>query len=271
MTGRAISAVLAAAVFLAPAASGTAQQRYAPYDTIVLAPDEAVDPDLAAFMEAASQALWRFASSSVKYRPPSPAGEVFAETVTVFVGGKDLTPDDRFNKLGRFHRNEFLAFFGQFLDDELIWRRGAEANGARFFSRMSADDMIAPNDMLEGMTCSGSFERLSFERMAALLEETDTTIADWVVAANPDEAGFVRGQPLRAWTIGQLLHIDPEAPPIRSCCWGFVVLPDGTGFHVQVGFGRGPFFTYLTNHVCFSETKKGWRISAVAIRMPTDR
>jgi len=73
-------------------------------------------------------------------------------------------------------------------------------------------------------------------------------------------------QPL-SWDVGQLLYVDIDAPLIRSCCWDFMVTPDGFGAYVQAGFGEGPLIPYLANHACFARTEKGWRVSAVAIRM----
>ena len=252
--------------------AASAQQRGTQYDTILLAPDAPVDPDLALFLTTAGDALGRFARGFGEHRPPFPVDEIFTETVTVFVGLAELTPDDRFEKLGWFARAEFLAFLGQFLDDEPIRRIGAQSRGARFLSGVDAGDFIAANDLLDGQTCTGSFERLSHDRMSDLLAETGTTIETWGVARIPGgEAGHMRGGLPLDWQTGQLLYVDEDAPPIRSCCWDFVVMPDGAGAYVQMLYGPVVLVPYLGNHVCFTKTEEGWRISAVAIRLPGAR
>ena len=269
--GRIGSALAIAALVSAScgASASSAQQRDPGYETIILAPDEPVDPDLARFMETAGDALGRFARGYGEHRPPVPLAEVFSEKVTVFVGGTELVPDDRFEKLGWFPREEFLAFLGQFFDDEPIRRIGAEVNGAWFLSGIDAGDFVAANDLLDGQTCTGSFERLSYERMRDLLAETGTTIGAWGVAVIPGgEADFMRGSLRLDWKIGQMLYVNEIAPPIRSCCWEVVVMPDGTGSHVQMAFGPAVLVPYLASHVCFTRTGEGWRISAVAIRLP---
>jgi len=259
-------AALAAIVWGTGAAS--AQQQGPGYEAFNLAPEAIDAPGLAEFVAEARDALWRFGSGFGKYRPPSPAGDIFAETVTVFVGGRELVPDDRFEKIGRFRREEILSFLGQFLADKPIWRDGAESNGAHTVSGLLSDGMIAANGLLDGQTCTGSFDLLSFETMRDLLTATDTTIDAWGVAAAPgDKPGYMRGALPLWWEAGQLLYVDEDAPQIRSCCWDFVVTPDGLGAHVQMGFGGGPLLPYLASHACFARTAEGWRVSAVALRL----
>lgn len=249
-------------------AEAAAQQRNAGYETVLLWKGEPVDPDLRQFTEVAGEALGRFARGFGEHRPPVPVDEIFTDKVTVFVGGMKLTPEDRFERLGRFPRSEFLAFLGQFLDDEPIRRIGAEARGARFLAGLDADDFVAANDRLDGQTCTGSFERLADDRIRALLAETDTTIEAWRVATiSGREAGRMRGGLPLDWSVGQLLYVDADAPPIRSCCWDFVVMPDGSGAYVQMMGGPTVLVPYLGHHVCFTRTGEGWRVSAVAIRM----
>lgn len=259
---------LAVAVALIWSGAATADERALAYPSFNLAPDEIDAPGLAEFVADSRDALWRYGSGFGKNRPPSPAGDVFAETVTVFVGGRELVPDDGFEKIGRFRREEILSFLGQFLADKPIWRAGAESRGAQAVNGLLSDGMIAENDLLDGQSCTGSFDLLSFETMRDLLTATDTTIDGWgVAAARGDKADYIRGvQPL-SWDTGQLLHVDEDAPPIRSCCWDFVVTPDGLGAYVQMGFGGGPLLSYLSSHACFARTEEGWRVSAVAIRM----
>lgn len=246
-----------------------AQQRGMEYETILLAPKEPADPALLEFVAAASDMLWRHASTIYGGRnPPSPAGDIFADSVTVYVGKRELTPDDRFEKLGRFPRDGFLAFFGQFLEDKPIWRAGAEARGANAVNALLSETMVGPNDLLDSQICTASFKRISHDEMIALLATTETSIDAWGVAQIPSgEADVHRGAVPGDWVAGQLLYVDDDAPPIRSCCWDYVVSPDGIGAYVQMGFGPGPFIPYLANHACFARTEKGWRVSAVAIRM----
>ena len=259
---------LAVAVALIWSGSATADERASAYPSFNLAPEEIDAPGLAEFVTDARDALWRFGSGFGENRPPSPAGDVFADTVTVFVGGRELVPDDRFEKIGRFRREEFLAFLGQFLADKPIWRDGAESRGAHAVSRLLSDGMIAENDLLDGQICTGSFDLLSFETMRDLLAATDTAIDAWGVAAAPgDKADYMRGVLPLSWEAGQLLYVDDHAPPIRSCCWDFVVTPDGLGAYVQMGFGGGPLLPYLSSHACFALTEEGWQVSAVALRL----
>ena len=261
-------AVAALAVMLGCGVAAGAEERASAYPSFNLAPEVIDAPGLAEFVTDARDALWRFGSGFGKYRPPSPAGDVFAETVTVLVGGRELVPDDRFEKLGRFRREEILSFLGQFLADKPIWRVGAESSGAHAVGGLLSDGMIAVNDQLDGQICTGSFDLLSFETMRDLLTATDTTIDAWGVAAAPgDKAGYMRGALPLSWETGQLLYVDEDAPQIRSCCWDFVVTPDGLGAHVQMGFGGGPLLPYLASHACFARTQEGWRVSAVALRL----
>ncbi len=271
VSGRAkFAAIVAAAVaILGAALPAEAQQRGMEYETILLAPKEPADPALVDFIATAKDALWRYASTIYGGRnPPSPAGDIFAGSVTVYVGKRELTPEDGFEKLGRFPRDGFLAFFGQFLADAPVWRAGAEARGANAVNALLSETLVGPNDLLDGQICTGSFKRISHDAMTALLAMTETEIDAWGVAQiQSDEASGLRGvQPL-SWDVGQLLYVDIDAPPIRSCCWDFMVTPDGFGAYVQAGFGEGPLIPYLANHACFARTEKGWRVSAVAIRM----
>ena len=259
---------LAVAVALIWRGCATADERASAYPSFNLAPEAIDAPGLAEFVTDARDALWHYGAGFGKNRPPSPAGDVFAETVTVFVGGQELVPDDHFEKIGRFRRNEFLAFLGQFLADKPIWRAGAEPRGAQAVSELLSDWMIAENDLFDGQNCTGSFDLLSFETMRDLLAATDTAIDAWGVAmAAGDKAGYMRGVLPLSWDAGQLLYVDRDDSPIRSCCWDFVVTPDGLGAYVQMGFGGGPLLPYLSSHACFARTEEGWRVSAVAIRM----
>lgn len=262
--------VLVAIAMLMPVATDAASDdRTRPgYATIILDADDTADAELARFMESAGRALWRFSSGFGKSRPASPAGEVFTESVAVYLGTTELTPDDRFDLLGRIPRDEVLAMLGQMAADEPIRTIGAQAGGARIVNALIADGMARPNDQLQEELCTASFERLTHARMTALLEATGTTIEAWGVAALPgDEADYFRGSPPLRWERGQLLHVDVDAPPIRSCCWGYVVMPDGSGSYVQFAFGRGAFLPYLSSHACFTRTPDGWRLSTIALRM----
>lgn len=262
-----VLAALAASVCGTCAAS--AQQRGLEYETILLAPDEPADPALLEFVAAASDMLWRHASTIYGGRnPPSPAGGIFADSVSVYVGRRELARDDRFEKLGRFPRDAFLAFFGQFLEDKPIWRAGSEARGANAVNALLSETMVGPNDLLNSQICTGSFKRISHDEMIALLAATETSIDAWGVAQIPSgEAEVHRGAVPGDWVAGQLLYVDDDASPIRSCCWDYVVSPDGMGAYVQMGFGPGPLIPYLASHACFTRTEEGWRIAAVAIRL----
>lgn len=268
MTGRArLAAALAASILLA-ACGAQAQERGVAYDTILLAPKEPVDPDLAAFMADASDALWRYSSSAYGgSEARDPAGDLFTETVTILVGPAELTPDDRFAVFGRFKREDVAAELGRWRKSEPMSREAEQARGAELLHDLLADGLVGKNDQLEDRTCTGSFERISFERMSALLAWTGTSIRDWGVASvASDTVEVFRGALMGGWVPGQLLYVDETAPAIRSCCWGYLVLPNGTGAYVQLGFGRDPLVAYLASHVCFTKTDEGWRISAIALR-----
>lgn len=267
------ASLLAICAVLAIGSLAAAGPRGTTYDSIVLPVKEPAGPELLAFIAETKDALWRHSSTLYSGRtPPSPAADIFTETVTVFVGASKLTPGDRFEILGRFPREEFLAFFGQFLDDEPIWRRGAEARGAYAVNALLSDAMTGTNDRLQGRICTGSFERLSYEAMQELLSATGTTIDAWGVAPYPySEARLHHGALPDGWVAGQLLYVDVDAPPIRSCCWDYVVTPDGSGAYVNSGPGDLPLVPYLASHVCFTKTETGWKISAIAIRMPPVR
>lgn len=260
---------IAAVATLGMAFPAAAQQRGVEYDTILLAPKQPADPALLDFIAAAKDALWRYASTIYGGRtPPSPAADIFASSVTLYLGKRELTPDDRFEKLGRFPRDGFLSFFGQFLADKPIWRAGAEARGANAVNALLSETMVGPNDPLDGQICTGSFARISHDAMIALLGRTETQIDAWGVALIPSgEVAVHRGAVPGGWVAGQLLYVDEDAPPIRSCCWAYVVAPNGVGVYVQMGFGEKPLIPYLASHACFERTEEGWRISAMAIRL----
>lgn len=264
---RTVPALVAAAlVSLSPAAA--AQERSASYASHILLPAEPADAAIAAFASQAGETLRRYASTLRGGREAaSPAGDLFTETVTVFVGGTELTPRDDFELLGRFAREELLALLAGFVESEPARSAIAQARGAELVGALMSDGMFGRNAAFGGATCSGSFEKLPHADMQALLETTGTKIDDWGVARVPGaQAGFLRGTTIAGWPVGQLLHVDPDAPPIRSCCWDYVVLPDGFGVYVQMFYGGSPFVAYLSGHVCFTLTPEGWRISAVALR-----
>lgn len=240
------------------------------YGRIVLAPTDPVDPDLTDLMADASDALWRFASSIYGGgAPQSPAAEVFAAKVTIFVGGDELTAADRFDERIRVGRDDVLAELGRMLEAKPISQAGAEARGAERVRALIADGLVGPNAMLENRICTASFARISHEEMSRLLAGTETEISDWGVARFPGEAAeFHRGAGPGNWVTGQLLYVDRDAPAVRSCCWESIVTPDGLGRHVQTGFGKSPLVAYLASHACFVRTDRGWRIGAIALRRP---
>lgn len=259
------AALLAATAATAEAASGDPHPNY---DRIILADNGPVEPDLQAFIDHASDVMWHGASNrAAGNETPTGFGEVLADEVTLFIGPPGLVEDDRFTPAARWPRADAMKAIGRAVDDEPTSDRGAEMHAAYVLKALLEDGLVAPNASLGGEMCTGTFEKLTYADMTALLEGTGTGISDWGVARRiPAETGFFRGGALGGWDLGQLLHVDADAPQIRSCCWDYLVLPEGIGAYVQVGFGEEPLIPYLASHVCFARTDRGWRISAVAIR-----
>lgn len=270
MTRRAVCIALGAALIVATAGitNAAAGDPRASYDRIILADHGPVEPDLQAFIERARDVMWHGGANVAAGNATATGfGDVLADEVTLFVGPPDLVEDDRFVPVARLPRAEAMKAIGRAVYDEPATDRGAEMHAGYVLKALLEDGLVAPNSSLGGEVCTGTFEKLAYADMTALLEDTGTVVSDWGVARRtPAETRFFRGGALRGWELGQLLYVDADAPQIRSCCWGYLVMPEGVGDFVQMGFGGGPLIPYLASHVCFAKTDQGWRISAVAIR-----